>query len=402
LSKELSKVACAIAPSATLQIDAMYKKMQADGKAVVGFGAGEPDFPTPENIKEAGRRAIETNLTRYTPAAGVLDLRKAIAKHIEKKFNVQYTPSQIVVSSGAKHSLFEIFQTICNPKDEIILPTPIWLSYDEMIHMANATPVHVLTTSESGFHMTPEQLKAAITPKTKAVLFNSPCNPTGAVYTKEELVALTKICVEEDLYIISDEIYEELLYDNLSAVCVPSLSQAVKDHTILVNGVSKSYSMTGWRIGWTCAPEPVAKVLSNLQSHAASAPSTMSQYAAIEALEGPQDSVSEMREEFGRRRDFFLSRLEKIPGVSAVKPEGAFYVFMDIRQVLGKEHFGEKIETSSQFASSFLLHGGVAVVPSESFGIDGFLRWSYATSMDSITKGLDRLESFLVGVETKI
>lgn len=393
--KELSRIAEAVQASTTLAIDAMFKQMKADGIDVIGFGAGEPDFSTPENIKAAGIAAIEHNQTKYTPAAGIMELRRAVCTRLKSDFELDYAPSQIVAASGAKHNLFAALQALVNPGDEIIIPAPYWVSYYELAKMVGAVPVIIETTEAEGFKLTAEKLAAAITPKTKAMLFNNPSNPTGMVYEKSELEALAAVCVEHEVYVIADEIYCNLVYDGLKFTSFASLSPAVKELTILINGVSKSYAMTGWRIGYSASTEKIAKVMANYLSHSTSAPSSISQWAAVEALSGSQETVESMRQEFERRRNYFVERMNQIDGVSCICPQGAFYVMMNLEKLKGRSFGGIQINGSDDFAKAFLEQGLVAVVPCSGFGADNFVRWSYATSMENIKAGLDRLEVFL-------
>ncbi len=399
--KPLSSIASAVKASTTLAIDAKAKQMKADGLDVVGFGTGEPDFDTPENIKEAGIRAIQEGKTKYTPAAGIIPLRKAIAASLKRDLDLDYDYTQIVVASGAKHNVFAALSVLVEPGagDEVILPAPYWVSYDEMIRMVGGVSVIINAPESQNFKITPEQLEKAITPKTKALILNNPSNPTGMLYNREELIALTDICVKHDLYIISDEIYFKLLYDGRTFTSVASLGDAVKERTILINGVSKSYAMTGWRIGYAAAPAAIAKVMSNFLSHSTGAPSTISQWAAVEAYDGPQDTVESMRVVFEERRNYIVQRMNEISGVSCINPEGAFYVMMNIEQLKGKTIAGVKIEDSDDFAMAFLEKELVAVVPCSGFGNPNFVRWTYATSMENIKEGLNRLEHFLSQVE---
>lgn len=393
--KELSAVASAVKASTTLAIDAKAKQMKADGLDVVGFGTGEPDFDTPENIKQAGIAAIQEGKTKYTPAAGIIPLRKAIAASLKRDLDLDYDYTQIVVASGAKHNLYAALSTLVNPGDEVIFPAPYWLSYDEMVRMVGGISVIVNAPESQNFKITAAQLEAAITPKTKAFIINNPSNPTGMLYNKEELSALIDVCVKHDLYIISDEIYFKLLYDGREFTSVASLGEEVKERTIIINGVSKSYAMTGWRIGYAAAPANIAKVMSNFLSHSTGAPSTISQWAAVEAFEGPQDTIEEMRKVFEERRNYIVTRMNQIDGVSCIVPEGAFYVMMNIEKLKGKTLGGTVINTSDDFAMAFLEKELVAVVPCTGFGAPDFVRWTYATSMDNIKEGLDRLERFL-------
>ena len=393
--KELSRVAQAVQASSTLAIDTLFKQMKADGIDVIGFGAGEPDFNTPDHIKSAAHNAIDENKTRYTPAAGIMELRKAVCKRLKEDCGLEYEPAQIVIASGAKHNVFVTLQVLLNPGDEVILPAPFWVSYYELIKMAGGVPIIVNASEEEDFKITAEKLAAAITPKTKAMILNNPSNPTGMMYTKPELEAIADVCVKNEIYVISDEIYYGLVYDGREFTSFASLSEEAKDLTIIVNGVSKSYAMTGWRIGYTASNAQIAKVMSNYLSHSTSAPSSVSQWAAVEALEGPQEGIRAMRDEFALRRNYIVERMNKIDGVSCLNPEGAFYVMMNIEKLIGRK-FGEvEITDSDSFAKAFLEQGLVAVVPCSGFGAPNFVRWSYATSMENIREGLDRLEKFL-------
>ena len=393
--KELSRIAQAVQASTTMAIDSMFKQMKADGIDVIGFGAGEPDFNTPDAIKKAGMDAITNNDTRYTPARGTLELRKAICGRVKADFDLDYTPGQVVVSSGAKHIVYLALRALINPGDEVILPAPYWVSYLELIRIMGGVPVVVSASEAEDFKITPEKLAAAITPKTKALLLNNPSNPTGMVYSKEELEALAQICVDNDLYIIADEIYYCLMYDGQPFTSVASLSPEVKERTVVINGVSKAYAMTGWRIGYGCAPDPIAQVMANYVSHSTGSPVAISQKAAAVALSGPQDEVEAMRQAFEQRRNYIVERMNRIPGVSCIKPQGAFYVMMNIEKLLGRTIGGVTITDDNVFADAFLKQGLVAVVPGAGFGAPNFVRWSYATSMENIKEGLDRLEKFL-------
>jgi aspartate aminotransferase len=395
--KTLSRIASNVRASTTVAIDTLYKKMRADGIDVIGFGAGEPDFATPENIKQAAIHAIETNFTKYTAVAGTEGLRKAIAGRLWEDYGVSYKQDQIVVTSGAKHNVFVALMTLLNPGDEVILPAPYWVSYYELIMMAGGVPVVIEAREEAGFKITAEQVRAAITEKTKAIILNSPSNPTGMIYTREELVGICGVCLENEIYIISDEIYCKLTYDGKQFTSVASISEDIKDITILINGASKSYAMTGWRIGFAAANERISNIMANYLSHSTSAASSISQMAAQEAFGGPQDSVEKMRLAFEERRNYIVERISAIPGVSCLKPEGAFYVMMNISQLIGKELYGTEITDSDSFATMFLKKGLVAVVPGTGFGAPNYVRWSYATSMENIKQGMDRLEKFLMG-----
>ena len=392
--KPISKIAKGIAPSATVAVDTLAKQMKADGIDVIGFGAGEPDFPTPDCVKEAAIKAINENQTRYTPAAGIVPLRKAICAWMKREYGVEYQPSQICVSSGAKHNVFIALQAICNPGDEVILPAPYWVSYEEAIKMAGAVPAIVETTEATRFKMTADMLERAITPNTKAVILTNPSNPTGMLYSRQELEALAEVVVRHDLYVISDEIYDQLVYVG-EFTCFASLSEEVKERTITINGASKSFAMTGWRIGFAAANEEISKAMANYLSHSTGNPSSVSQYAALEAYTSTESLAKKMHLAYTRRRKYFLERISKLDGVSCVEPDGAFYIFMNIKGLLGRSIQGVVIESSGQFAQVLLEKGLVAVVPGEAFGAPGYLRWSYATSMENIREGLDRLEKFL-------
>ncbi len=399
--KAISKIAAAVSPSATLAVNALAKKMRAEGKDVVGFGTGEPDFETPDRISYAGIRAICDGQTKYTPAAGIVPLRKAVCKRLKEDYDLDYDETQVVVASGAKHSVYLALAVLVDPGDEVILPAPYWVSYYEMIRLVGGVPVVVTAGEDQNFKITAEQLEAAITEKTKAVMINNPSNPTGAIYTKEELQALADVCVRHDLFIIADEIYDKLIYDGARFTSIPTLGEDVKAHTILINGVSKTYSMTGWRVGYAVAEKPVASAMSSYASHSTGAPATMAQYAAQEALEGPQDEVEAMRKVFEERRNYLVSRMNAMDGVSCLKPNGAFYVMMNLEQLFGKTVDGEVIATADDFARLFLEKSMVAVVSCTAFGAPSFVRWSYATSMENIQKGMDRLEQFLAKVKAQ-
>ena len=397
--KELSRIALAIEPSATMAIDSMFKQMKADGLDVIGFGAGEPDFPTPDYIKEVGIQAIQNNDTKYTPSVGTVALRKAICQRLKEDCGVEYTPAEVAVSNGAKPCVYVALRALVNPGDEVILPAPYWVSYIELIRMVGGVPVVVEATEAEHFKITPEKLSAAITPKTKCVILNNPSNPTGMMYSRKELEEIAKVCVEKDIYVISDEIYYRLAYDNEEFVSFAALGEDVKARTLLVNGVSKSYAMTGWRIGYVAAPAAISKVIGNYLGHCTGSPSSISQAAAAEALSASQETVEKMREAFEERRNYMVERMNQIEGVSCIKPEGAFYVMMNISKIFGKELFGHVIKDADDFGNMFLKYGKVAVVPGTSFGAPEFIRWSYATSMENIKAGLDRLECFLSGKE---
>lgn len=386
-----------IAPSPTLTIDAKTKQLIFQGVDVVNFSVGEPDFDTPDHIKSAAIEAINKGFTKYTPAVGTLDLREAICQKLKKDNGLEYSPAQIIVSNGGKHSLFNVYQVICDPGDEVILQSPYWVSYPEMIKLAEAVPVVVETTAGDGFKMTPEMIKAKLSKKTRAINLNSPSNPTGAMYSPSELEAIARLAVDNDLYIISDEIYEKLTYGGVAQISIASLGPEVKKRTITVNGLSKAYSMTGWRIGYTASEKHLADVMAALQSHSTSNPVSISQKAGVQALLGTQEPVETMRVEFKKRRDYIVERLRGIPGVSVLVPDGAFYVFPNVSAFYGQTIQGKQIKGSDDFCELLLLEGKVAVVPGSGFGSDSYVRFSYATSMERIKTGLDRIETLLRG-----
>ncbi|MEG1789191.1 MAG: pyridoxal phosphate-dependent aminotransferase [Oscillospiraceae bacterium] len=395
--KPISLTAQNVHASTTLVVDAVFKQMKADGKDVVGFGAGEPDFETPDSIKAAGILAIRDGKTRYTPAAGIIPLRKAIAERLRADCGLEYDYTQIVVASGAKHNVFVALATLLDPGDEVIVPAPYWVSYVEMVRMLGAVPVVIEASEQQGFKITPAQLDAAVTPKTKLLMLNNPSNPTGMFYNESELRAIAEVCTRRDLYVVADEIYEHLLYDSLSFTSFAALGEDIKDRTVLINGVSKAYAMTGWRVGYAAASKEIATAMSNYLSHSTGAPSTISQWAATEALGGPQDTVESMRLTFEARRNYMVERMNSIEGVSCLRPQGAFYVMMNIEKQIGRTLGGVLINNDDDFAVSLLQNAMVAVVPCSGFGAPGFVRWTYATSIENIKEGLDRLENFLRG-----
>ena len=390
----LSEKAKKISPSTTLAIDAKFKEMKAQGMDVVGFGAGEPDFDTPDFIKKAAIEAINSGKTKYTPAAGTMELRKAICEKLKRENGLDYAPNQIIVSNGAKHSLVNAFMAILNPGDEVIIPAPFWVSYPEMVKIADGVPMVIETKEENDFKFTAEQFENAITDKTRALVLNSPSNPTGMVYTEEELRAIADVAVKHEIYVIADEIYEHLIYEGHNT-SIASFGEKIKDLTIIINGVSKTYAMTGWRIGYTASHADIAKVMGNLQSHATSNPNSIAQAATVAALNGDGTEIAMMKEEFKKRRDYMVDRINSIEGVSCRKPQGAFYVLMNISKLKGKTLGGVVINTSDDLANVLLDQAKLALVPCSGFGADDFMRWSYANSMETIKEGLDRLEKFL-------
>lgn len=391
----LSKKAMAISESLTLAIDEKAKKLKAEGHDIIGFGAGEPDFDTPEHIIEAGKAALDLGLTRYTPSSGTLELRKAVCAKLKKDNGLHYTPDQVIISNGAKHSLFNAFQAILNPGDEVIIPSPYWLSYPEMIKMADGIPVIVETEETNDFKITLEALSNAVTDKTKAFVLNSPSNPNGCVYEVAELQAIADLALERGFFIVSDEIYEELVYDDKKHVSIASLGEAVQNQTILINGMSKAYAMTGWRIGYAAGPLEVIQVMANVQSHSTSNPNAMAQYASVTALNNHKNSLHRMIGAFSERRKYMVHRINRMEGASCRLPKGAFYVMMNIRETLGKHHQGHEVTGSLSFADLLLEAQMVTVVPGIAFGADAYVRLSYATSMKNITEGLNRIEAFL-------
>ncbi len=395
MSLELSKKAAAVKPSSTLAITAKAKELKAQGKDVVGFGAGEPDFNTPENICEAAIKAIKDGFTKYTPASGTNELKAAISKKFKEFNGLDYDTDQIVISNGGKHSLTNIFTALINPGDEVIIPAPFWLSYPEIVKLAGGVPVIVTTTKEQNFKLTAEDLAAAVTDKTKALVLNTPNNPTGMLYTEEELRAIAKVAVEKDFYVVADEMYEMLVYGEQKHISIASLGKDIYDRTITCSGLAKSYAMTGWRIGYTGSSKEIAKMMGSVQSHQTSNPNSIAQKAAVEALTGPQDSVEKMHAEFDKRRKYMYKRICDMDLLDALEPMGAFYVFVDGSAVLGKSYNGTKIESVPQMADILINEYNTAIVPCADFGFPDCFRLSYAISIEQIEKGLDRIESFI-------
>ena len=391
----LSSRAKSLRPSPTLAINAKAKSMQAQGIHVISFGAGEPDFDTPLNIKQAAKKAIDDGFTKYTPVGGTDELKDAIIKKFQRDNSLTYKRSEILVSCGGKHSFYNLAQAIFDQGDEVIIPAPYWVSYPPMVALANATPVIVQTNEKDEFKITPRELKKVITPKTKALIINSPSNPTGSAYTKTELEKIAEITISKNFFVISDEIYEKIVYDGFQFVSIASLSDEMKKRTIIVHGVAKTYAMTGWRIGYTAGSDDIISAMSNIQSQSTSNPTSIAQKASVEALIGPQNEVEKMVSAFGQRRNYIVERLNKTPGVSCYKPAGAFYVFPNFSSYYGKSYQGKKIENSTALADYFLDVAKVAVVPGAEFGADPFERLSYATSMEDIKEGLNRIEEAL-------
>ena len=391
----LSERTLAISPSVTLAVDSRAKQLRAEGMDVIGFSAGEPDFCTPEYINDAGKFAIDAGITRYTPVAGTLDLRQKICEKFFRDNSVEYTPAEVIVSSGAKQSIFTALNAILNPGDEVLLPSPCWLSYPEMVRMAGGVPVMVHGYEENNFVVTADMLRPYVTEKTKALIINSPNNPNGCVWSHDELMAIAELAVECGFYVISDEIYEKLIYDGEKHYCMASFGPEIKKQCIVVNGVSKTYAMTGWRIGFAAAGREIVQVMSNYLSHSLSGTCSIAQAAAEEAFGGSQAEIEAMRRAFEVRRDYLYQRMSAIPGVHPVRSEATFYMLMNLEELIGRTLYGVEIRDADDFANVFLREGLVAVVPCTGFGAPHYVRWSFAVSMENIKEGLDRLEKFL-------
>ena len=384
-----------IPPSATLALNTKANQLKAQGVDIVNFGVGEPDFDTPENIREAAIRAIREGFTRYTPVGGIPELKEAIARKFQEDYGLSYKPGEIVVSCGGKHALYNLFQVLFNPGDEVAIPAPFWVSYVPMAMLAEATPVVIPTREENGFKLTPRELRERLSPRTKALVLNSPSNPTGCVYSREELAALGEVVLEHGLYVISDDIYDKIRFDGAAFVNLAMLAPELKARTFVLNGLSKTYAMTGWRIGYLAGPEPAIAAATNLQSQSTSNPTSIAQKAGVEALNGPQDAVTAMVAEFAWRRDDIYERVLKIPGVSAPKPAGAFYIFPNFSHYYGKLS-PEPGQSNSQALAAYLLEEArVAAVPGGEFGEDRCLRFSFATSRERIATGLSRIREAL-------
>jgi aspartate aminotransferase len=390
----ISETASTVEASITMAITALANQLKSEGKPVIGMSAGEPDFDTPEFIKEAGIDAIRAGKTKYTAAAGLPVLKESIAKRLKADHGLDYDASQIVVSCGAKHSIFNVLLATLNSGDEVIIPSPYWVSYPDQVKMLGGVPVFIETTDADNFKITAQQLEASITKKSKIVILNTPSNPTGMVYTKSELQSLAEVIVKHQLLVISDEIYEKLIYDG-EHVSIASLGEDIKDLTILINGASKAYSMTGWRIGYAAMPKEIAGACGRLQSHSTSNPTSISQWASLAAFEGDDSAVMEMKKEFVKRKKYMVERLNSISGITCLDPQGAFYAFPNISALIGKKSASGTIEDSVSFCTLFLQDKLVACVPGSGFGAEGYLRLSYATSMDAIVSALDRLEEWV-------
>ena len=391
----ISRIVQALEPSATLAMAAKAKELKAAGKTVYDFSVGEPDFNTPQHICDAATAAMKAGHTHYTAVGGIPELRAAVAKQYKSRHGLEYSPQQVVVSNGAKHSLHNIFTALCNPGDEVIIPAPYWVSYAELVKLTGAKPVIVPTLESDNFKLKPEQLRGALTSNTKMLLVCSPSNPTGSMYSPEELGALADVAIERDLTIVADEIYECLIYGDHRFASFATVRPGLAERTITVNGVSKAYAMTGWRIGWTLTPLFVAKAMENLQSQETSNPSSVSQYAAVAALNGPQDCVAEMLAEFAKRREFVRGRIASLPKLSCADMGGAFYAFINIQSHLGRSYRGARVDNSAQWCLELLAQQNVAMVMGSAFGAEGYARLSFATSMDNLRNGFDKIEAFL-------
>ena len=399
MSLTLSKKSEQVKPSSTLAITAKAKEMKSQGIDVVGFGAGEPDFNTPQNICDAAIKAIGDGFTKYTPASGTNELKEAVCKKFKEFNGLDYAPNQIVISNGGKHSLTNVFDALLNPGDEVIIPAPYWLSYPEMVKLSDGVPVFITGSKEQNYKVSAAQIEAVVTDKTKALVLNTPSNPTGMVYTREELEAIAEVAVRKDFYVVADEMYEHLIYGDDKHVSIASLNEEIYKRTITCSGLSKSYSMTGWRVGYTGASVEITKRMSAMQSHATSNPNSIAQKAALEALVGPQDAIAVMRKEFDARRKYSFERVRNMPHVDCIEPKGAFYVFVDVSKVQDMKYKGEKVESAAKMADILLNEFNVAVIPCADFGFADHIRLSYAISMEQIEKGLNRIEDFLNTLE---
>ena len=391
----ISKRVRAIKPSPTLVIDAKAKQLKQQGENIINFGPGEPDFDTPDHIKDAAIKAINEGYTKYLPVGGTPELKKAICDKLKRDNGLDYLPQEIIVSCGAKHSIYNLFQTIIDEGDEIIIPAPFWVSYTDMVVLAGGKPVIINAQDKTGFKITASQVEDAISKNTKAIIINSPSNPTGAAYSAQELSEIAQVCLKHNLLIIADDIYEKLVYDNFKFTSVASISKEAKDATIVINGVSKAYAMTGWRIGYAAGRKEIIDGMAKVQSQSTSNPTSISIKAAAQALNGSQEPVETMRKEFEKRRNFIVERLNKIEGLKCLKPQGAFYVFPNVESILGASFKGVKIETDAQLADFLLDEAKVATVPGSAFGADGYIRLSYAASLENIKEGTDRIEKAL-------
>jgi aspartate aminotransferase len=384
-----------IQPSLTLAMNAKAKKMKAEGIDVISFAAGEPDFNTPKNIKEAGKAAIDSNKTYYTPESGITELKQAVARKLKTENNLEYSPEEISINSGAKHSVFNALSVIVEEGDEVIIPSPYWVSYSEMVRILGGEIRLVPTQESDGFKICPEDIRKLINRKTRVLILNSPCNPTGAVYTKDELYELARFIEDRDIIVVSDEVYEKIVYDDLAHISIATYSNKVKEKAVVVNGVSKTFSMTGWRIGYAAANKEIIKAINSLQGHTTGNPTSISQWASLTALEGDQSFIKEWVKEFKKRRDYAVKELNSIEGISCTIPEGAFYVFPNISNFLSTKLNGVKINDSLDLANYLLEYGRISVVPGKAFGDDRHMRISFATSMENIVEGMKRLKKAL-------
>jgi aspartate aminotransferase len=393
----VSPMASAVQPSATLAAGAKARQLKSQGIHVYDFSLGEPDFNTPEHIVKAAGEAMKAGHTHYTPASGLAELRQAIVRWYQKQYGIEYSAEQVIVSNGAKHSLHNSLAAIVGPGDEVIIPTPYWVSYSDLVQMTGAKYVLVHTTPQTGFKMTPAQLRSVVGPRAKLLMLNSPCNPTGAVYSRKELSALADVILDSNLTVLSDEIYEQLVYGDAQATCFAGLRKELYDRTITISGASKSYAMTGWRIGWALGPLHVIKAMGNVQSQQTSCPNSISQYATMAALDGDQQCVAQMRQEFAARRDLVCRRLQAMPGIKLLAPDGAFYAFFDVSEHFGKNLAGRKVADSAGFCQVALEEAHVNLVPGSAFGAEGYARLSFAASREQLQAGLDCLERLLKG-----
>ena len=396
-SVKISPRAAQIEPSATIAAAARAKQLKAEGVHVFDFTLGEPDFATPAHICDAARAAMAKGLTHYTPSSGIPELRRAIARRYRESLGVPCEPAQVIVSNGAKHAIHNVLTALCGPGDEVIIPAPYWVSYSELVKLTGATPKIVMTQAGNGFKMTPDEFRAAITPRCRLLMLNSPCNPTGSVYSPDEQRGLAEVVLENDLLVLSDEIYEHLIYGDSEFAAFASLHPGLPERTVTVSGVSKSYAMTGWRIGWAVCPPDVAKAIDSLQSQETSNPCSISQYAALAAIEGDQSCVREMLAEFRNRREFVLGRLRKIPGLAVIEPQGAFYAFFSVEKLLGSQLGGRQVADSASFCATALDVAHVAFVAGSAFGAEGYVRMSFASELSQLQNGLDRLDELVSG-----
>ncbi len=391
----IAKRASGVTDSITMAISALAQKLKKDGLDVLSFGAGEPDFDTPEIVKKSAIDAINAGKTKYTAATGIIELKEAVIAKLKRDNSLSYTPQEIVISCGAKHTIYNTMMALIDPGDEVIIPSPYWVSYPDQVHLCDGVPVFIHTTDQTRFKITPEQLKAAITPRSKLLILNSPSNPTGSVYSRSELEKIAEIALANNLLVLSDEIYEKLIYAPHEHVSIASLSEDMKQHTIVVNGVAKAYAMTGWRIGYCAAPARIANAIGTIQSHSTSNPNTPAQWASVTALNDVHAEIETMRIEFEKRRTVMVNGLNKISGISCLNPDGAFYTFPNVSALLGKTCASGKIENSAQLCQFLLKEALVACIPGSGFGAEGYIRLSYATSLSDIENGISRIEKWV-------